>query len=159
MLIAQTLAGLAAVIERSRARVDDQARAAAQGPDVQRGRLRVPRRSASCSATWPTATSSSSTEGSAKGDPEVSLPSHGGEKDAFDLLRSVVADLESRGGPPQLCRASRTSCARCSRTSARRSSATGGFLQFVKAAETQGFVDLEWDDDAEDYVVTATREA
>ena len=33
-----------------------------------------------------------------------------------------------------------------------------GFLQFAKAAATQGFVDLEWDDDAEDYVVTATSE-
>ena len=30
-----------------------------------------------------------------------------------------------------------------------------GFLQFVKAAETQGVVNLEWDDDAEDYIVTA----
>jgi hypothetical protein len=31
-----------------------------------------------------------------------------------------------------------------------------GVLQFCKAAETQGLVTLEWDADAEDYVVTAS---
>jgi len=34
----------------------------------------------------------------------------------------------------------------------------GGFLQFCKAAETQGLVSLQWDEDAEDYVITATPE-
>ena len=29
----------------------------------------------------------------------------------------------------------------------------GGFLQFVKAAQTRGLVELEWDPEAEDYVV------
>ena len=36
-------------------------------------------------------------EGAAKGDPEVSLPSQGGETEAFDLLREVVADLGAQG--------------------------------------------------------------
>ena len=42
-------------------------------------------------------------EGSAKGDPEVSLPSQGGETEAFGLLRDVVATLQrERGEPPVL---------------------------------------------------------
>src|SRR5512134_628923 len=36
-------------------------------------------------------------EGSAKGDPEVTLPAHGGETEAFELLRSVIADAQSDG--------------------------------------------------------------
>ena len=31
----------------------------------------------------------------------------------------------------------------------------GGFLQFVKAARAKGVVDLEWDDSAEDYYLSA----
>ena len=35
----------------------------------------------------------------------------------------------------------------------------GGFLQFVKAAQARGFVDLTWDDDAEDYRVRVPEPA
>ena len=100
VLIAQTLAGLS-VHRRPRAGVVDQAGAAAQGPDVQRDGLRVPRVRGDA-AHLADRNVVELTEGSAKGDPEVSIQSHGGEKDEFDLLRNVVADLESRGGPPQL---------------------------------------------------------
>ena len=31
-----------------------------------------------------------------------------------------------------------------------------GFLQFVTAARARGFVDMEWDDDADDYVIEAS---
>src|SRR5207249_10842894 len=37
-------------------------------------------------------------EGPAKGDPEVSLPEHGDEEDAFALLRSVVLDVAGSDG-------------------------------------------------------------
>ena len=30
----------------------------------------------------------------------------------------------------------------------------GGFLQFVKAAAAKGIVDLEWDDESEDYYLS-----
>ena len=30
----------------------------------------------------------------------------------------------------------------------------GGFLQFAKAAATQGVVTLDWDDEADDYLLT-----
>ena len=91
-------------------------------------------------------------EGSAKGDPEVSLPSHGGEKEAFDLLRDRCRDLEGA----RLAAAS-------VRPEEQAAQGTAGLqreevrLQRIppvrKAAETQGFVTLEWDDDAEDYVL------
>jgi uncharacterized LabA/DUF88 family protein len=96
------------------------------------------------------------TEGSAKGDPEVSLPSHGGEKDAFELLQKVVGDLEERGGTPPLS-GLKNKLRKVQPDFSEKKYGYRGFLQFVKAAETQGIVNLEWDDDAEDYIVTATQ--
>jgi uncharacterized LabA/DUF88 family protein len=93
------------------------------------------------------------TEGSAKGDPEVSLPSHGGQEDAFDLLRSVVSDLEARGGPPPLS-GLKNKLRKVQPDFSEKKFGYRGFLQFVKAAETQGIVHLDWDDEAEDYIVT-----
>jgi uncharacterized LabA/DUF88 family protein len=98
------------------------------------------------------------TEGSAKGDPEVSLPSHGGETDAFELLRNVVSDLEARGGPPTLS-GLKNKLRRVQPDFSEKKYGYRGFLQFVKAAETQGLVNLEWDDDTEDYIVTAAKAA
>jgi OST-HTH/LOTUS domain-containing protein len=95
------------------------------------------------------------TEGSAKGDPEVSLPSHGGEQDAFDLLHKAVSDLEARGGPPPLS-GLKNKLRKVQPDFSEKKYGYRGFLQFVKAAETQGVVNLEWDEDAEDYIVTAT---
>ncbi len=31
-----------------------------------------------------------------------------------------------------------------------------GFLQFVKAADAKGVIGMNWDDEAEDYVLSAT---
>ena len=70
---------------------------------------------------------------------------------------NVVADLESRGGPPQLS-GLKNKLRKVQPDFSEKKYGYRGFLQFVKAAETQGFVDLEWDDDAEDYIVTATSE-
>jgi uncharacterized LabA/DUF88 family protein len=94
-------------------------------------------------------------EGSAKGDPEVSLPSHGGEKEAFELLRDVVQGLESRGEPPHLS-GLKNQVRKVQPDFSEKKYGYRGFLQFCKAAETQGLVSLEWDDDAEDYVITAS---
>jgi uncharacterized LabA/DUF88 family protein len=96
------------------------------------------------------------TEGSAKGDPEVSLPSHGGEVEAFTLLRDVVADLEQRGGPPVLS-GLKNQVRKVQPGFSEKKYGYRGFLQFVKAAETQGFVTLRWDPDPEDYVLTAMK--
>jgi uncharacterized LabA/DUF88 family protein len=93
-------------------------------------------------------------EGSAKGDPEVSLPTHGGEAEAFELLRSVVADLEERGGPPHLS-GMKNAVRKVRPGFSEKQFGFRGFLQFCKAAETLGFVRLEWDPDGEDYTLEA----
>jgi uncharacterized LabA/DUF88 family protein len=93
-------------------------------------------------------------EGSAKGDPEVSLPTYGGEAEAFELLRSVVADLEEPGGPPHLS-GMKNAVRKVRPGFSEKQFGFRGFLQFCKAAETLGFVRLEWDPDGEDYTLEA----
>jgi hypothetical protein len=92
-------------------------------------------------------------EGSAKGDPEVSLPSHGEEAEAFLLLRNTVAELEERSGPPSLS-GLKTQIRKSQPDFSEKKYGYRGFLQFCKAAETQGVVTLEWDPDSEDYTVS-----
>lgn len=95
------------------------------------------------------------TPGSAQGDPMVDFPeAGGGESEAFDLLRDVVIDLEKDGEDPYLSGLKNELRKRRDGFS-EKPYGYGGFLQFVKAAKARGLVDLEWDDDAEDYVVTS----
>ena len=94
--------------------------------------------------------------GSAKGDPEVSLPEKGAKTEAFELLRSVVADLQSKGTKPHLSGLKNRVRKRQPGFS-EKAFGYGSFLQFVKAAETQGVITLEWDPDVEDYVVGVTE--
>jgi hypothetical protein len=94
------------------------------------------------------------TEGAAKGDPEVSLSSQGGETEGFDLLRTVVSDLERRGAPPTLS-GLKTRLRKVTPDFSEKHYGYRGFLQFCRAAETQGVVSLAWDPEAEDYIVTA----
>ena len=91
-------------------------------------------------------------EGSAKGDPEVSLPVHGGETEAFALLRSVVADQQAKGTEPHLS-GLKNKVRKVQPGFSEKTFGYGGFLQFAKAAATQGVITLEWDPDAEDYVL------
>ena len=91
-------------------------------------------------------------EGSAKGDPEVTLPSQGAETEAFDLLRDVVADLQSQG-PVQLS-GLKNRVRKVRPDFSEKKYGYRGFLQFCRAAATQGSVILEWDDEAEDYLVS-----
>ena len=92
-------------------------------------------------------------EGAAKGDPEVSLPSHGGEEEAFELLRSVVADLQAKGNPVYLS-GLKTKLRKVRPDFSEKKFGYRGFLQFCKAAETKGIVRLEWDPEAGDSIVT-----
>jgi hypothetical protein len=94
------------------------------------------------------------TEGSAKGDPEVSLPSHGQEAEAFSLLHKVVADLRSRSGNPPQLSGLKDKVRKVEPGFSEKKFGYRGFLQFCRAAETQGLVSLEWDVDAEDYLVS-----
>jgi uncharacterized LabA/DUF88 family protein len=94
-------------------------------------------------------------EGSAKGDPVVSLPTQGGEVEAFNLLRDVVSRLSKEGqGPPTLS-GLKNQVRKVQPGFSEKRYGYRGFLQFVRAAETQGYVKLTWNDDTESYVVEA----
>jgi uncharacterized LabA/DUF88 family protein len=91
-------------------------------------------------------------EGSAKGDPEVSLPSHGGENEAFALLGSVVAGERAKGTVAHLS-GLKNKVRKVQPDFSEKKFGYGGFLQFAKAAATRGVVTLDWDPDDEDYVL------
>ena len=92
-------------------------------------------------------------EGSAKGDPVVDFRSEdSGEDAAFSLLLSVVADLETADGPPALSGLKNQLRKQDPKFTEKRYG-FGGFLQFCKAAQARGLIELEWDDEADDYLV------
>jgi uncharacterized protein (TIGR00288 family) len=92
--------------------------------------------------------------GSSQGDPIVEFPEHGGEEKAFELLRDVVAELEQGSGRPLLS-GLKDVLRKRRPTFSEKNFGYGGFLQFVKAAAAKGVVNLEWDDAAEDYYLSA----
>jgi len=93
-------------------------------------------------------------EGAAEGDPVVDLPSEGGgEEEAFGLLRDVVTELEQRTGAPPLS-GLKNELRKRNPGFSEKNFGYGGFLQFVKAGSAKGIVDLEWDEEAEDYYLS-----
>jgi uncharacterized protein (TIGR00288 family) len=91
-------------------------------------------------------------QGSAPGDPEVVLPTLGGDEDAaFALLRATVEQLAGKG-PVQLSGLKNQVRKQQADFSEKRFG-YGSFLQFVRAARARGFVEMERDSDAEDYVL------
>ena len=89
--------------------------------------------------------------GSAQGDPVVDFPSNGGsEHDAFQLLREVVVELQGDDGPPPLS-GLKDVLRRRQPGFSEKDYGYGGFLQFVKAASAKGAIELEWDDENEEY--------
>jgi uncharacterized protein (TIGR00288 family) len=93
-------------------------------------------------------------EGQAKGDPEVSLPEHGDRDDAFALLRTVVADLAQGNGQVALS-GLKDQVRKVRPDFSEKKLGYRGFLQFCKAAQTAGAITLEWNDDADDYLLEA----
>ena len=89
--------------------------------------------------------------GPSAGDPEVSLPEQGDTDAAFALLRTVVQDSNGSAVLSGLKNAVRKKRPDFSE----KALGFRGFLQFAKAAEVAGAVSLAWDDDADDYLVTA----
>ena len=91
------------------------------------------------------------TTGSAPGDPEVDFPQGAaGQEEAFALLRDVVASL----GTPQLP-GLKSEMRKRQRDFTEKRFGYGGFLQFCKAAQAAGYVEMDWDDKAETYSVRA----
>jgi uncharacterized protein (TIGR00288 family) len=91
-------------------------------------------------------------QGSAPGDPEVTLATVGGDEDAaFALLRSTVERLSAKGAVH--LSGLKTQVRRQQPDFSEKRFGYGGFLQFVKAARARDFVEMERDADADDYVV------
>jgi uncharacterized protein (TIGR00288 family) len=96
--------------------------------------------------------------GVAQGDPIMDFPSNGGgQGKAFDLLKQVVDELEQKGDPPPLS-GLKNELRRRQPGFSEKDFGYGGFLQFVKAARAKGLVGMEWDDDAEEYYISAKTE-
>ncbi len=94
-------------------------------------------------------------EGS-RGDPVIEFTEEGSvQADAFALLADTVAEIEGKDGPPALSGLKNEMRKRQSNFSEKRFGYSG-FLQFVRAADTRGLVDLEWVSDMGDYRVTAS---
>jgi uncharacterized protein (TIGR00288 family) len=92
--------------------------------------------------------------GSAEGDPSVSFPAKGGsEEDSFKALTDVVSRLTGQNGPPPLS-GLKDQIRKRHPGFTEKDFGYGGFLQFVKAAAAKNFVDLQWDDEADDYRVS-----
>jgi uncharacterized protein (TIGR00288 family) len=91
--------------------------------------------------------------GSAQGDPIVDFSSNGGgEAQAFELLREVVSELEKRSGPPPLS-GLKNQLRKKRPGFSEKEFGYGGFLQFVKAGGAKGYVEMSWDEEAEDYLL------
>jgi uncharacterized protein (TIGR00288 family) len=92
-------------------------------------------------------------DGPAKGDPEVSLPEHGDQEAAFALLRSVVYDLAGTEGTVALS-GLKNQIRRLRPDFSEKKLGYRSFLQFCKAAATSGVVQLQWNAEIDDYVLT-----
>jgi uncharacterized protein (TIGR00288 family) len=87
-----------------------------------------------------------------QGDPEVSFPPEGrGEMEAFALLEKIILDAPS-GGTVPLSRL-KDDMRKMDDSFSERSFGYSGFLQFVKAANARGIVDLSFDDVSGSYSV------
>jgi uncharacterized protein (TIGR00288 family) len=90
----------------------------------------------------------------AQGDPTVDFPEDGGgEEAAFGLLRAVVTELQEANGAPPLS-GLKDAMRRQQPSFSEKNFGYGGFLQFVKAAAANGVVDLEWDEEGDDYYLS-----
>ena len=91
--------------------------------------------------------------GSAQGDPEVSFPADEPAEDkAFRLLVNVVRELRESGATPQLSGLKNKLRKREPDFTEKRYG-FNSFLSFVKAARARGLVDMEWNDDLDDYLL------
>jgi uncharacterized LabA/DUF88 family protein len=93
-------------------------------------------------------------EGPAKGDPMVQIASGGAEEaEAFDLLVTVVGDIQKRNGKPSLS-GLKNEVRKRQEDFSEKKFGYSGFLQFCRAAARRGLIDLEFDQKAGDYRVT-----
>lgn len=93
------------------------------------------------------------TPGPAAGDPEVGFPEEGTQEEhAFSLLVEVVGELAQDGVGPPLS-GLKDQLRKREPEFSEKEFGFSGFLQFCKAAKARGLVTMEWDDQADDYVL------
>ena len=99
-------------------------------------------------------------QGGSKGDPEVSFPEKdtSGENDAFRMLAEVVATTEEEEEDWPALSGLKNKLRRRNPDFSEKAFGYGGFLQFCKAAETRGFVVVEWDEELDDHIVALPEE-
>lgn len=92
------------------------------------------------------------TEAPATGDPEVDFPSTGkSEDEAFALLRRTVVELmDELGGDPPLS-GLKDQLRKRDPAFSEKDFGFSGFLQFCKAAVTKDVVEMDWEDEDEEY--------
>jgi uncharacterized LabA/DUF88 family protein len=100
------------------------------------------------------------TEGSAPGDPEVDFPSAPRDEDAgFQLLRSTVKELMVElGGDPPLS-GLKDQLRKRQPDFSEKDLGYSGFLQFCKAAVTKDVVEMDWEEDDQEYYLYVEDEA
>ncbi|MEX0592943.1 MAG: PIN domain-containing protein, partial [Nitriliruptoraceae bacterium] len=91
-------------------------------------------------------------DGSAPGDPEVDFPSAPRDEDAaFQLLRTTVAELmKELGGDPPLS-GLKDQLRKRDPNFSEKNLGYSGFLQFCKAAVTKDIVEMDWEEEDEEY--------
>jgi uncharacterized protein (TIGR00288 family) len=91
-------------------------------------------------------------DGSAPGDPEIGFaPEAKDESEAFALLADVVRDLEKElGGDPPLS-GLKDQIRKRAPDFSEKDFGYSGFLQFCKAAVAKNFVEMDWEEDDQEY--------
>lgn len=100
------------------------------------------------------------TEGSAQGDPQVDFATRSTDVDeAFDLLRRTVAELmDELGGDPPLS-GLKDQVRKRQEGFSEKDFGYSGFLQFCKAAVARGVLQMDWEEDDEEYYLYVPEDA
>lgn len=97
-------------------------------------------------------------EGPAKGDPEILLPETGDKEEAFDMLRTVVDEL-SKGQESVPLSGLKDQLRRKVPGFSEKKLGYRSFLQFTRAAATEGVIFLDWSDVDKDYLLETVEPA
>ncbi len=100
------------------------------------------------------------TEGSAQGDPQVDFATKSSDVDeAFALLRRTVAELmDELGGDPPLS-GLKDQVRKRQEGFSEKDFGYSGFLQFCKAAVARGVLQMDWEEDDEEYYLYVPEDA
>lgn len=90
-------------------------------------------------------------DGPAAGDPEVSLPERGERDEVFAAVQRLI----TAAGEPVPLSGFKDTLRKERPAFSEKTLGYRNFLQFARAAQAGGFLNLEWDADVEDYLLTA----